>query len=38
MTRLLLISALLSGRSTTSKICGVTPDGNDFCAIIESLK
>jgi hypothetical protein len=35
MTRLLLLAALLSGCSTTSEICGVNKDGDDFCVILE---
>jgi hypothetical protein len=37
MTRLLLLAALLSGCSTTSEICGVTPDGDEFCTISKKI-
>jgi hypothetical protein len=35
MTRLLLILTLLSGCSTTQEVCGITPDGDNFCLILE---
>jgi hypothetical protein len=38
MTRLLLIAALISGcATTTSEICGVTPDGDEFCTISRQI-